>query len=366
MILHVNTSKEWRGGEQQLFYLALGLQHNGHKQIVVCQPDSPLENKCKEYQIEVAPIQMKGEWDWKAAKQIRHVAIEKQASLLHTNTAHAHSLTLLAKRKHLSIPLLVSRRVDFRPKSGLFSKWKYQHKDINYYLTVSQTIRDILLQSGISPEKVITVYSGIDPKRFTKLPPADHLREEFGIGKNELVITNIAALVDHKDQDTLIRSISQIQTSVPFKVLIVGQGPLEKRLKALANDLQVSSKIVFTGFRKDILEILSLTDIFTLTSKEEGLGTSVLDAMASGKPIIATSGGGIAEMLSPDQGAILCKVKDVQGLAKGFGRLLEDEGLRNRFGAFNKLMVKRFSYTETVKKTLLIYYSLLGESFLSD
>jgi len=219
-----------------------------------------------------------------------------------------------------------------------------------------------MIEAGISPEKLITVYSGIDLKRFSKLPTGENIREEFSIPKKTVIIGNIAALVDHKDQETLIRSIAKIETSVPFKVLIVGEGKLEKKLKALSKELNLDDKIIFTGYRTDILALLSLFDIFTLTSKEEGLGTSVLDAMASGLPVVATTGGGIAEMLTEGGGSYLSQVGDSGSLAKSFQTLLESESLRSGFGAFNKQAVKRFSCTETSEKTKLIYYSLLGDS----
>ncbi|WP_411823615.1 glycosyltransferase [Leptospira sp. 'Mane'] len=362
MILHINTSREWRGGEQQLYYLAQGLNQNKIEQLIVCQPNSPLFERCTEAGFACFPLEMRGEWDRKAVASIRTICTEKKVKLIHTHTAHAHGLAVFAKRKTLDIPLVVSRRVDFKPKNSIFSRWKYRHPANDYYLPVSQTIKRVMIEAGISPEKLITVYSGIDLKRFSKLPTGENIREEFSIPKKTVIIGNIAALVDHKDQETLIRSIAKIETSVPFKVLIVGEGKLEKKLKALSKELNLDDKIIFTGYRTDILALLSLFDIFTLTSKEEGLGTSVLDAMASGLPVVATTGGGIAEMLTEGGGSYLSQVGDSSSLAKSFQTLLESESLRSGFGAFNKQAVKRFSCTETSEKTKLIYYSLLGDS----
>ncbi len=361
MILHINTSREWRGGEQQLFYLAQGLASEKIRQAILGVPGSPLEERCLAEGIEFIPLEMKGELDLSAIRGIRAVCLARKISLIHTHTGHAHSLALFAKRKHLKIPLVVSRRVDFKPAKGFFSKWKYNHKAINYYLPVSHKIRSIMIDAGISPERIITVYSGIDLKRFIKLPSSDELREEFSIPKKTLIIGNIAALVDHKDQETLIRSVAKITSEIPFKVMIVGEGKLEKRLKNLTKELGLDEKIIFTGYRKDIPELLSLFDIFTLTSKEEGLGTSVLDAMAAGLPIVATKGGGIAEMLIDGQGASLSEVADTSSIAMHFDALLESESLRSSFGAFNKQSVKRFSVQNTIHKTKLIYFSLIGD-----
>jgi len=362
LILHINTSREWRGGEQQLFYLSQGLAAEKIEQAVIGNPGTPLEERCQNEGIPFFPVEMRGEWDFRAVRQIRQLAIQNKVSLIHTHTGHAHTLALLAKRKHLKIPLVVSRRVDFKPARSLFSKWKYNHDAIDYFLPVSQKIRSIMMEAGISPEKLITVYSGIDTKRFAKLPQSNSLREEFSIPKKTLIIGNIAALVDHKDQDTLIRSLSKINTEVSYKLMIVGEGKLEKKLRNLTKELNLDDKIIFTGYRKDIPELLSLFDIFTLTSKEEGLGTSVLDAMAAGLPIVATRGGGIAEMLNDNSGALLADVGDSSLLANHFENLLASEEKRISFGAYNKHSVNRFSYHNTTQKTKLVYFSLIGDS----
>lgn len=366
MILHINTSREWRGGEQQLYYLVQGLANYKIPQMVVGQPGSPLEAKCKDNGYEFVPIEMRGEWDRKAYKNIRSLCLSKNVKLIHTHTAHAHTLALLAKRNHLKIPLIVSRRVDFKPRTSFFSRWKYQHPANDYYLPVSEKIKEVMMSSKIDPERIITVYSGIDLKRFSKPTAHEYLREEFHIPKKAIVIGNVAALVDHKDQETLIEAVSKMKTNHDFRVMIVGEGKLEKKLKSQAESLNLNDKIIFTGYRKDIPALLSLFDIFTLTSKEEGLGTAVLDAMACGLPIVATNGGGIGEMLDHNEGAFVCPVGDSESIAQGLDRLVNSEDLRSQFGLFNKTSVKRFSVSKTIDKTKLIYYSFLGDSLYGE
>lgn len=172
--------------------------------------------------------------------------------------------------------------------------------------------------------------------------------------------------MDHKDQKTLLNAIAKIDSSRNFKVFLVGEGELRKELEDLANTLGISDKVVFTGYRTDVPDILSLFDIFTLTSKEEGLGTSILDAMAVGLPIVATKGGGIGEMLTHEKGAFLAEVGDADALAKYYETLMDDLKLRKTFGSFNKESVKRFSIKNTIRKTELAYYSFLGEELFGE
>ena len=113
------------------------------------------------------------------------------------------------------------------------------------------------------------------------------------------------------------------------------------------------------GFRNDIKDFYALFDIFTLTSKEEGLGTSVLDAMANKLPIVATNGGGIGEMLQDRKGSLLASVGDYTKLAENYTRLIDNPALRAEYGKINKESVKAFSIENTIKKTILVYNSLL-------
>lgn len=365
VILHIDTETGWRGGERQLFLLAEGLKKHKIPQLILCKPGSALETRANDVGLPTVTLPLKGEWDFGSVKALQELIVSKGIKLIHAHTAKAHSIAWMAKAKHPQVKLVVSRRVDFRLRKNWFSKRKYVSDRVDLYLSVSNRIREILIMDGIDPAKVVTVYSGIDLGVSKKTSDVSYLRKEFNLSKDELIIGNIAALVDHKDQKTLLNALSKVETDKKYKVLIVGEGELRKELERLASEKKLLDKVIFTGFRTDISELLSLFDIFTLTSKEEGLGTSVLDAMASGLPIVATNGGGIAEMLTEGKGAFVSPVGDVIALASSYKTLLEDPKVRKSMGAFNKESVKRFSVKNTIKKTELAYYSLLGEEIYS-
>ncbi|TGK12590.1 glycosyltransferase [Leptospira fletcheri] len=361
MILHIDTETGWRGGERQLFLLAEGLKKRKISQWILCRPGSALETRAKEAGFPVVTLPMKGEWDFGSVAALRELIRTKGIRIIHAHTAKAHSIAWMAKAKLPQVRLIVSRRVDFRIRRNWFSKRKYVSPRVDLFLAVSNTIREVLVRDGVDPAKVVTVYSGIDLTPPKKTPNPSLLKKEFELQKDELVIGNVAALVDHKDQKTLLNALSLVRSDQKFRTFIVGEGPLRKELEELALQKGLLNKVVFTGFREDIPEFLSLFDIFTLTSKEEGLGTSVLDAMSAGLPIVATNGGGIAEMLVQEKGAFISSVGDADSLAKSFQILLEDAKLRKAFGGMNKEFVRKFSIKNTLKKTELAYYSLIGE-----
>jgi len=366
LILHINTAKTWRGGEQQLFYLAVGLRNKKISQIVVGQPGSELEKKCKDEGLPFEPVKILAELDIFAAKKIGKIVEKHNVRLIHTHTAKAHTIGLLVKRNFPELKLVVSRRVDFHVSHNWFSKKKYLSPANDLFVCVSKKIKEVLLMDGLPNEKVVTIHSGIDLARFKKKKNSSALVKEFHIDKDTVVIGNIAALVDHKDQRTLLKAIAKIQTEKKYKFFIVGDGELKQDLAKLAKNLNIEDKVVFTGFRTEVLEFLNLFDIFTLTSKEEGLGTSVLDAMASGLPVIATLGGGIGEMLVSEKGALVAEVGDSDALAIHYKSLIEDKEKRIRFGQFNKEYVKKFSIEETIRKTIQVYYSMLSKNLYEE
>ena len=364
-VLHLNTAKSWRGGERQVLLLARSCEEKKiGQQLVVCPPGSPLQKKCAEYSIPCMTLPMAGELDLSAVWNLKIIVENFQANIVHAHTARAHGIAVVLKFFLPHIQLVVSRRVDFHIAKNIFSKYKYISRKVNHYIAISKNVKKILLEDGIEENRIDIAYSGLDLERFKKLPGKKRLVKEFGIASNELVFGNIAALVDHKDQRTLIEAVNilkKIRKKYPFRVFIVGDGELKSQLVELADryDLLKDNTLTFTGFRSDVDEFLSLFDIFVMSSKEEGLGTSVLDAMAAGLPVCATSGGGIPEMIDDGKGGFLSPVGDAVHLASAMEKVLKSSALRNKMASYNKIKVKDFSRQSTCKQTLEIYKKVL-------
>ena len=283
MFLHINTSKTWRGGENQLFLLAQGLKERNFQQIVLCNEHSPLAEKCKKENIRFLTLTFDKKFQFFSnLNKIQQIITKNNIKVIHAHTAKSHTFGLLSKIRSKQLKLIIARRVDFHIQKNFLSHWKYKTKLNDYFICVSQNIRNILIKDGLTPDKLVTVYSGIDLKKNSLNCKNKELHKEFDLDKDYILIGNVAALVEHKDQKTLLKAISQIQTDKKYKFLIVGEGKLKKKLEKQCKSLNLQDKVIFTGFRTDIENILDQLDIFTLTSKEEGLGTSLLDAMKKG------------------------------------------------------------------------------------
>ncbi len=355
-ILHVNTAKNWRGGEQQVVYLVESLQSRGHSNFVVCQPKSVLEEKVSSLKIPVFSLPMRGEWDIIAAIKLAKIIKKNNIQILHLHTAHAHTLGLFAAKFNPACKVVVSRRVDFHIRS----RFKYNRRGIDKIITVSEQIKRVLIEDGIKSEKIIAVHSGVDLERFNKTKSNDYLYKEFNLDSNVPIVGIVAALAPHKDHQNFLYAANMVKKNYPqAKFLIVGEGELEEDLKNLCHQLGLEKEVIFSGFRKDSLEIISTFDVFVLSSYLEGMGSVLLEAMALAKPIVATRTGGIPEVVLNGVTGILVPPKNSEELADGILQLLKDNVLAKEMGMKGKERVKEFSKERMVGKTEKIYKEIL-------
>lgn len=356
-ILHINTEKTWRGGEQQTLYLAKGLKDKGHESTIICQPDSPLSERAKAEKLWVDEVRMRSEIDILAAWKIGGFLRRGKYDILHAHTSHAHSIGLLALLFGNVKAMVVSRRVDFPIRSRL----KYNSFDV-HYIAVSEAIKRVMAEGGISPQKIDVVRSCIDLDKLDNAVISD-VRDAFGIGKDIIIIGNIAHMADHKGQIYLIRAANIIKNKYQnIKFIIVGDGELRSRLELETHKLGLNNILIFTGFRKDVISILASFDIFAFPSHLEGLGTSLLDAMSMRKPIVSTFAGGIPEVIENGINGILVPPKNHELFAKALIRLIEDRELRLKFGdAGRKIVEERFTVDKMVEGTLKVYQRLLNK-----
>ncbi len=363
--LHINTAKTWRGGERQTLFLAAELARRGVAQLIVGQPGSELQTRAEAAGLPFRALAMRGELDFFAVAGLRRLAREFGATILHAHTARAHGLGLLARRGLPEARLVISRRVDFPARPNYFSRKKYLSPLIARYIAISENVRRILIADGVPPERIRIAYSGVDLREYRTPPDGARIRRELALARNDLVIGNVAALVGHKDQSTLLKAFARLTQRLPrarLRLVIAGEGELRPALEAEARELGLldSARVLFTGFRRDVYDFFGAFDIFAMSSSEEGLGTAVLDAMAHGLPVAATSAGGLPEMVDPGRGGLLSPARDPAAFAENLSVLAKNSALRKKFGAYNKRRVVAFGSAATCEATLSIYREVLG------
>jgi glycosyltransferase involved in cell wall biosynthesis len=301
---------------------------------------------------------MRGEWDVWAVRDLVGVIRRNGIKIVHFHTAHAHTLGLLAAQL-AKVPIRVlARRVNFHIHKHLLSRWKYG-PGLTAIITTCEGIRKVLIEDGLAPEHVETVHSGIDLQRIENIGDGSYLRDEFAISRDTLVVGIVAALTPEKHHQNFLEAAAIIKNSMPnVRFLIVGDGQLREELERISVSQGLSKDVIFTGFREDVLEITKILDIFVLSSYLEGIGGAILDAMALGKPIVATRVGGIPEIVMDGNNGLLVPSRSPVELAKAIVKLASDPLLRDKMGAQGKERARNFSIQKTIENTEAVYYRL--------
>lgn len=358
--LHIDTARTWRGGQNQVLLLVLGLRARGHRAVLVASQGGELRRRAAEG-LDVIPLAPRTEMDLGAAWKLSRVLRRLRPDIVHAHEAHAVAMGALALSLGSPEPrprLVTSRRVDFHLKKNAFSRWKYRQVDC--FLCASSMIQSMLVNDGVPRERTAVVYSGIDASHVAAAPPLN-VHAEFWLPTHAPVIGNVAALVPHKGQRYLIDAAPLVIREIPdARFVIVGQGELESALQKQIRDHRLERHVILAGFRPDVLSLHKGFDVFVMSSVTEGLGTSLLDAMASARPIVATRTGGIPEVVEDGETGLLVPPRNPQALAHAIVRLLRDEPLRQRMAAAGLVRVRaHFSADRMVQQTLDVYARLV-------
>ena len=347
-IVHVASGREWRGGQRQVWLLAQQLGRLGVEQIVVTGSDTELARRLR---FSGVPIRTAG---WTTGIDPRVVPLilselRQRAAVLHAHDAHALTLAGICSWLRPS-PLVVTRRVDFPLRHRVF--WTRADRVI----AISNAVADVLVQSGVSRERISVIHSGISLEETRKATPLG-VRALLGLAPSARVAVNVAALVPHKDHATLVTAAGHLAGRQPeLHWVVAGEGELRPRLEAQIGQLGLRSRVHLMGHVASPERLIADADVFVMSSREEGLGTSVLEAMALGIPVASTTAGGLPEMLGADSG-LLVPPSDPRALADAVARILENPDLGAMLAKTARTSVQRFSDLRMAEEVRSVYRS---------
>lgn len=328
-VLHLSTNADWRGGEQQVAYLLEELKAKGVQQTVIGRIGSAMEKYCQEHGFSYQGFKRKSSISISFAYKLNKFYSKNEVNIIHAHDSHGHTFAVLADTLFGgSPPIVVSRRVSFPVSKSIFSKFKYNYLKIKSIICSSGAVKRIT-EPNIRDKSVLSVvYDGIDIDKFKQATDKGVLRKEFNIPADTPIVGNVAALTEEKDYFTFIDTAAIcLQQELKVAFVIIGDGKLEAELKQYVKEKGVEEHIHFAGYRTDVHQLLPELDLFLATPTNEGLGTSILDAMACGIPVVATNAGGIPETVKHLQTGWLSPVKDAENLAEGVKSILTDKQL---------------------------------------
>lgn len=359
--LHVDTARTWRGGQNQVLLTVMGLRAEGARAELVAHPDGELRRRAAEG-LDLVPLVPRHEADFAAGWRFSRILRHERPDIVHAHDPHGVTMASIGiSMSRLDPPprLVAARRVDFPLKTHAFSRWKY--KQVDLFICASEAIRRILLHQGIDAARTITVHEGVDLGHIDAAPPAA-LHQELWLPHEAPVVGNIGALVPHKGQRDLVEAAARVVRQVPdARFIIAGEGELRPQLEQQIRHLGLEKHVLLIGFRTDVLSVLKAFDVFVMSSVTEGLGTSVIDAMACRRPVVSTRAGGLPELVQEGETGHLVPVGDAAAMASAIVSLLKDPSRRARFGAAGRARVEAaFTVERMVRATLDAYSALAG------
>jgi glycosyltransferase involved in cell wall biosynthesis len=305
----------------------------------------------------LVPLAPRNEVDLSSAWKLSRIIRQWRPQIVHAHDPHAVAMAGLALSFSAPDPsprVVASRRVDFHLQRHSFSRWKYRQVDL--FLAASEAIRHVLEQDGIEPNRIVVVHDGIDVAKIDRLPIVD-VHREYWLPHGVPVLVNVGALVGHKGQKFLVDAMPHVLAQVPDAHLVIfGEGELRAPLERQIKELHLEKHVLLPGFREDVLQLMKSADLFVMSSVTEGLGSTVLDAMAMRLAVVGTRAGGIPEAVIHGGTGLLVPPAEPHELARAIVRLLKDPVSRKRMGdAGYDRVASQFGVGRMLEGTLQAY-----------
>jgi L-malate glycosyltransferase len=305
----------------------------GVEQILVTKRGSELARRAAQDGVPVAEVGWTLTFDPRASYRLAELAVRFRPHIVHAHDAHSMRFAVALAQGRLwrayhptlgpapwfmrdwkdNHPLVVgTRRVDFH----LRRRWRESPwVQADHVVAISAAVKEVLVSDGVRVGEITVVRDGVDPDEIRRAAaePA-RIRPLLGLPPGTPLAVNVAALVDHKDQRTLIRAAQHARAARPdLHWAIAGEGRLRGSLTAEIARLGLADRVHLLGYVERADALIQESDVFVMSSKEEGLGSVILNALALGKPVVATAAGGIPEILPA---AALVPVADAAALAR--------------------------------------------------
>jgi L-malate glycosyltransferase len=328
----------------------------GHRAVLVAHGEGELYRRALEG-ADLVALAPRSEVDLSTAWKLSRIIRQYRPAIVHAHDPHAVSMAGLALSFAAPTPaprLVASRRVDFHLQKHSFSRWKYRQVDL--FIAASRAIGDILVQDGIDSRQIVVVHDGIDVGKIGRLPALD-MRVEFWLPHACPLLVSVGALVAHKGHRFLLDAMPEVIREVPdVHLVILGEGELRSSLERQVRELHLEKHVLLPGFRHDVLSLMKSADLFVMSSVTEGLGSTVLDAMAMKLPVVGTRAGGIPEAILHGQTGLLVPPGRAADLADAIVQLLKSPALRTRMGdAGLKHVATHFGVGQLLHGTLAAY-----------
>ena len=358
-ILFLNTFPVWGGDENWTINLAKGLQAKGHFVVVACPPASETLQRADERGIETLAFDIGPDIAfWKIPSFVNFLKKNKIEVLLCVQNRDM-KIGALAGRI-AGIPAILGRQGQVTIRRNFHHKLVFT-KFIDGIITNTKSIKEYYKDfQWFSEDFIKVVYDGLTLPTDTR--DAD-IHDEFDLNPSSKVIISTGRLVEQKRFDLLVEVAQMIKLKdLDWRIIIVGKGRLEAKLKNQADQLKVNEIIKFVGFRDDVLPLVKSADIFILSSDFEGMSNSLKEAMALGKACVATDVFGVSELFQEGRSGIMVKKGDPEALFNGIKKLIDNPKQKEEMEKNSSEFIKKtFSMQKMIDQIEAIFETQLNK-----
>ncbi|HOE62464.1 MAG TPA: glycosyltransferase family 4 protein [Candidatus Sumerlaeota bacterium] len=363
-ILHTNFHKGWGGQSNRILIVCRELARKGHDVTIAIPPQSELSRRAKEAQIRIYEDALfaRGFRPFQIIRDVLNLrALIKKESfdIIHTHGSQDSWAIALALSELKTRPYLVRTKHNIFPvKNHIFNRWLYG-KATDKIVCISRAIVEYCAsKSYLKKENLVLIHSAVNADYYGNGDGAK-IRKEFNL-RNRFVAGIIGRLRSEKGHLYLFKAAAKIKNLIgDFSIFVCGDGTLFRELHELAENLGIADKIIITGFRKDIPDILAALDLFILPSLSEGLGTAALEAGAAGLPIIASNVGGIPDIITDGKTGKLVSPADIDALAEAILFFYQNRDIARQYGeALREHVRNNFSEQALGDKNEELYIAL--------
>jgi glycosyltransferase involved in cell wall biosynthesis len=349
----VNTL-EIGGAERVVVDLTLGMHERGHDVSVICLRETGPLSAPLEAGVEVRAFHKADGFSFGTVRRLAKYLRDKRIDVVHTHNPLVHHYGVLAGRLAGASVILNTVHGIMNLNNGGLTRRVFELTcwQTDRVVAVCKTARDYFQQNTMIPERKLTViYNGIPMDNFLAISPRR--------GGPEFVFGAVGRMVPVKDHGMLLRALALVRgLGFRCRLEILGDGPLRPELEQLARDLDLAENVRFHGFRSDVWNFLAGVDAFVLCSLSEGLPLTVLEAMAAGLPVIATSVGGVPELIEDAQCGWLCPPSQTNRLSDMMVAAIQSAEL-GEMGKRAREKAKAYSVVRMVDEYESLFRSLL-------
>ncbi len=362
-ILFVIDELDIGGTEQQILEIARGIDRAHFDPQVCCFRYGAKAREIAELGVPVRhePKRLKADPSLvvRLASFIRREGFDLVQTYLWTANTWARIAARLAGVRYV---VASERNVDIWEETykRLLGRWLARSTD--RIIANSEAVRRYLLErGGLCPEKVVTIYNGVDFARFHRSYDPAERRRELGLPPDAILLGCIARLEPAKDHATLLQALALLRERRPeLYLVIVGDGTRREALERMAHELGIGDRVRFTGFRTDSAEWIRSIDLSVLSSRKEGLSNTIIESMAAGKAVVATDVGGNGEVIREGDTGYLVPPGDPAALAAALGRATRSSDHLEQLGAAGRARVESmFAVRSMVARTEQLYREIL-------